>query len=104
MFGIDCSGFSQQVFKLMGIPLLRDAYQQAEGGAFVPDLASAHIGDLVFFDNEAGRITHVGILLSPLEIIHASGRVRIDRISVEGIYNEEGKKTHNLHSIRRMHA
>ncbi|HEY0058227.1 MAG TPA: C40 family peptidase [Flavisolibacter sp.] len=104
VFGIDCSGFSQQVFKLMGISLLRDAYQQAERGEAVPDLSSARIGDLVFFNNEAGRITHVGILLKPNEIIHASGRVRIDRITGEGIYNEQDKKTHNLHSIRRMHA
>jgi cell wall-associated NlpC family hydrolase len=104
VFGIDCSGFSQQVFKLMGISLLRDAYQQAEGGAVVPDLTSARIGDLVFFNNEAGKITHVGILLSPNEIIHASGRVRIDNISEDGIYNKEGRRTHNLHSIQRVHA
>lgn len=103
VFGIDCSGFSQQVFKMMGIPLLRDAYQQAEEGEAVRDLASARIGDLAFFNNAAGRITHVGILLERSEIIHASGRVRIDRITEDGIYNEEGKKTHVLHSIRRMY-
>ena len=102
VFGIDCSGFSQQVFKLMGIPLLRDAYQQAEQGEAVTDLASSSTGDLLFFDNEAGRITHVGILLHPQEIIHASGRVRIDKIGADGIYNEEGRKTHRLHSIRRV--
>ena len=102
VFGIDCSGFSQQVFKMLGVPLLRDAYLQADQGESVQNLASANTGDLAFFDNEAGRITHVGILLNGGEIIHAAGRVRIDKIEEGGIYNKSGKRTHRLHSIKRM--
>jgi gamma-D-glutamyl-L-lysine dipeptidyl-peptidase len=101
VFGIDCSGFVQQVFKLFGVKLLRDAYLQAGQGTPVDSLELARAGDLGFFHNEAGRVTHVGIILSNQKIIHASGKVRIDVISTEGIINERGIQTHHLRSIRR---
>lgn len=102
-FGIDCSGFTQQVLKMMGIKLLRDASQQATQGEVVGFLQEARCGDLAFFDNEEGRITHVGIMLNSAEIIHASGRVRIDRIDNQGIVNSDtGLRTHNLRVIKRM--
>lgn len=101
--GVDCSGFVQTVFKVLGVPLLRDAYQQAEQGVPVEDLKAAQEGDVAFFHNEAGRITHVGILLKDKKIIHASGRVRIDTITNAGIFTTDGnKQTHHLHSIRRV--
>ena len=102
-FGVDCSGFTQQVFKLMGIGLPRDAYQQVSTGETVDFLQLACCGDLAFFDNENGDITHVGILLSSNSIIHASGYVRIDTIDHLGIINIlTGKRTHNLRIIKRM--
>lgn len=102
LMGVDCSGFAQTVFKVMGITLHRDAYQQAEQGNPVDNLALAKKGDLAFFHNEAGRITHVGIVLSPNEIIHSSGNVRVDKLDAQGITNrEKGIRTHQLHSIRR---
>jgi len=102
LFGIDCSGFSQIVYKMNGIKLGRDAWQQAEQGREVANLQEAKAGDLAFFDNEAGRITHVGILLNNQEIIHASAKVRIDKIDEKGIYNAEmDKYTHQLKSVRR---
>ncbi|MBD0376685.1 MAG: hypothetical protein ICV51_13770, partial [Flavisolibacter sp.] len=46
---------------------------------------------------------HVGILLEGKEMVHASGKVRIDRIDEKGIHNQEtGEQTHYLHSIRRF--
>ncbi len=100
--GIDCSGFSQLVYKLCGIKLPRDAYQQAELGEAVSFVANATLGDLAFFDNEDGHITHVGIILEDNKIIHASGKVRIDIIDHQGIYNEkEQKYTHQLRTIKR---
>jgi hypothetical protein len=103
MYGIDCSGFSQQVFKLFGVRLLRDAYLQAEQGTEVKTLDEARLGDLAFFQNEKGRVTHVGIILEDNRIAHASGKVRIDTIDREGIVNKEtGKRSHHLHSIRRF--
>lgn len=102
LFGIDCSGFSQVVYKMSGLKIRRDAWQQAEEGQSVANLEEAKVGDLAFFENEAGRITHVGILINQEEIIHASAKVRIDRIDNQGIYNaEQGKYTHRLKLIKR---
>lgn len=101
--GIDCSGFTQQVFKLFGIILQRDAYQQAEAGEEIGFLQSAICGDLAFFDNDEGRIIHVGILLDTETIIHASGRVRIDKIDNAGIISSDtGERTHKLRIIKRI--
>jgi gamma-D-glutamyl-L-lysine dipeptidyl-peptidase len=102
-FGIDCSGFIQMVFKLCGIPLLRDSTQQATQGEIVNLLSEAHPGDLAFFDNDEWEITHVGILLDRQTIIHASGKVRTDRIDHHGIFNDEIKQySHKLRLIRRV--
>ncbi|ATL48519.1 hydrolase Nlp/P60 [Chitinophaga caeni] len=103
VFGIDCSGFSQSVYKVLGMPLLRDAYQQAGQGESVGFLAEAKLGDLAFFDNAEGKITHVGIMLNDHEIIHAAGKVRIDAIDTEGIINvDTGLRTHKLRIIKRL--
>lgn len=103
LFGMDCSGFVQTVFKLNGIRLNRDAYQQAEQGQTVDFLSEVLPGDVAFFDNADGRITHVGIMLSSSEIIHASAKVRVDRIDNQGIYNAElSKYTHKLRIIKRF--
>ncbi len=102
-FGIDCSGFTQQVFKLSGVKLLRDASQQATQGELVSFISEAEPGDLAFFDNEEGAITHVGIIMENQKIIHASGKVRIDNIDHQGIYNKEtGSYTHKLRLIKRI--
>lgn len=101
--GVDCSGFVQVVYKVLGIALRRDAFQQAEQGTPVKSLDEVQVGDLAFFQNKEGRIVHVGILLGEGQVIHASGKVRIDRIDSEGITNvTNGKRTHQLHSIRRF--
>lgn len=103
IFGIDCSGFTQQVFKMLDIKLPRDAYQQAEIGGPVGFLQEAQIGDLAFFDNEEGRITHVGIILNDENIIHSSGKVRVDKIDNMGIINTNtGQRTHKLRLIKRI--
>ncbi len=101
MFGVDCSGFAQVNFKMMGIDLPRDAWQQAQEGVEVRKLKQAVCGDLAFFDDKE-EIVHVGILLNTEQIIHASGKVRIDTIDKKGIINSEtGKRTHSLRVIKR---
>lgn len=103
LFGIDCSGFSQIVYKHLGVKLRRDASQQAEEGRVVDFLQEAKPGDLAFFDNDEGRIIHVGIILDDLEIIHASGRVKVDRIDEQGIFCLDTQKyTHKLRIIKRI--
>ena len=103
VFGIDCSGFTQTVFKFLQIPLLRDAYLQANQGEPVGFLEETQTGDLAFFDNEEGRITHVGILLNANEIIHSSGKVRVDRIDNMGIVHAQTfQRTHHLRILKRI--
>lgn len=102
IWGTDCSGFVQTVYKLVGYQLFRDAYQQAEMGVKV-DLSQTTTGDLAFFENEAGKITHVGIMLGNERIIHAHGSVRIDVVDEKGIFNLTTKKySHKLSKIKRM--
>lgn len=102
-FGVDCSGLVQVVFKICGIQLPRDAYQQAESGSAVNFILEAQPGDLCFFDNGNDKIVHVGILLKDQKIIHASGKVRIDPIDHYGIYNPTIKKySHKLRIIKRV--
>jgi gamma-D-glutamyl-L-lysine dipeptidyl-peptidase len=101
LLGVDCSGFVQVNYKMMGIDLPRDAWQQAQKGQPVKKLNSSETGDLVFFDDK-DEIVHVGILLNREQIIHASGKVRIDTIDKKGIINvDTGKRTHRLEAIRR---
>ncbi len=102
-YGIDCSGLTQTVYRLQGIDLRRDAWMQAEQGETVDFLSEAKLGDLAFFDNEEGRITHVGILFGNGYIIHASGKVKIDSIDMQGIYSEDQRRhTHKLRIIKRL--
>ncbi|HTL80169.1 MAG TPA: C40 family peptidase [Bacteroidia bacterium] len=101
--GIDCSGFTQVVFKANGIRLKRDAYQQAESGSSYSFVEESYPGDLAFFDNEEGKITHVGIIITDNRVIHASGRVRIDHFDHYGIFTpERGGYTHHLRVIRKI--
>ncbi len=101
--GVDCSGLVQVLFKLIGIRLKRDAFEQALQGGPVTKLQEAGFGDLAFFRNEKGRIIHVGILWNNNHIFHASGKVRIDKIDEEGIMHmENGKRTHKLDCIKRI--
>jgi gamma-D-glutamyl-L-lysine dipeptidyl-peptidase len=101
--GLDCSGLTQVVYKQHGIKLLRDAAQQATQGDLINFLSDGKPGDLAFFDNAEGTIIHVGILLDNQRILHCSGKVRIDNIDHQGIFNRElNKYTHSLRLIRRV--
>ncbi|MFH1320741.1 MAG: C40 family peptidase [Bacteroidota bacterium] len=113
-FGIDCSGLTQNVFKLSGIKLPRDACQQAESGSTINLLEESRECDLAFFvsmtkpgnsrqKNKKEKITHVGIILKDDQIIHASGKVRIDKIDHQGIYNVDRKEySHRLRLLKRV--
>jgi len=102
-FGIDCSGFTQMVYKLSGIKLLRDASQQATQGETISFISEAAPGDLAFFDNDEGQIIHVGIILKNSRIVHASGSVRIDSIDHQGIFDNTSRKyTHKLRLIKKI--
>lgn len=102
-FGIDCSGFTQIIYKANGIKIPRDAYQQAELGVVLDFIEEAEKGDLAFFENEEGKIIHTGIMLDDQKIIHAHGKVRIDELDSIGIFNrDQNKHTHKLRFVKRM--
>ena len=102
-FGIDCSGFTQIVFKMLGKKLRRDASQQVEQGRLIDFAEQAQAADLAFFENERGKIVHVGIVMEGGFIIHAAGQVRIDKLDHYGIFNEKrGIYSHKLRIIRRL--
>ena len=106
LMGMDCSGFTQVVYATQGVNLLRNAREQMTQGELVASLADAQPGDLAFFDHadrdsKATNISHVGLLLSPTEIIHCSGCVHINTIDEQGIHLPDGELTHHLVQIKR---
>lgn len=102
-FGIDCSGFTQMVYRLNGHFIPRDASQQAKIGEPLSFIEESEVGDLAFFDNEEGDIIHVGIIMENNYIIHAHGKVRIDRLDHLGILNiDSGRHTHKLRVIKKI--
>jgi hypothetical protein len=101
--GVDCSGLVQNLYKQIGIVLPRDAPQQASVGKTLNFLNESKPGDLAFFDNHEGEISHVGMILKGNRIIHASGVVKIDWIDHQGIYSEKfNKYTHSLRIIKNI--
>jgi len=102
-FGVDCSGFTQILYKMAGISIPRDASQQSLIGDNLSFVEEAHPGDLAFFDNEEGAIIHVGIIWEKNKIFHSSGKVRIDNVDHFGIYNiDTGRYTHQMRLMRRI--
>ena len=101
--GMDCSGFTQMMYRIFGIQLPRDASEQVKIGKTVDFLTEAQAGDLAFFENKDHKIIHVGMLMDNQSIMHASGRVKINRIDATGIVSEEdGQHTHQLRIIKRI--
>ncbi len=102
-FGIDAAGFTQMVYKINGYKLLRSATQQATQGTALSFIEESEAGDLAFFDNNEGIIDHVGIIMDNNYIIHAYGKVRIDRLDHTGIFNTDSKTyTHKLRVIKQI--
>ncbi len=102
-FGIDCSGFTQNIFRLHGISLLRDASQQAKQGTEI-SWENKQIGDVVFFAKKGKKnVSHVGIYIGNEKIIHSSGKVRVDKLNFHGLYSYESENvTHTLLTIKRF--
>lgn len=103
VMGIDCSGLVQMCARLAGWALPRDASQQIREGELVYFLQETQPGDLAFFGEEDGHITHVGIVMGNEQIIHCSGQVRIDYLDQTGIFNKEkNEHTHLLQAVKRL--
>lgn len=103
IFGMDCAGLIQVVYSMLGITMPRDTMQQVEKGKTVDFISEVEAGDIAYFENNEGEITHVGILLNSHQIIHASGYVKIEIIDSHGIISSSsGEYTHKLRVIKRM--
>lgn len=102
-FGIDCSGLTQVIYKMIGIKLPRDASQQVKIGTALSFVDETQPGDLAFFDDDEGNIVHVGIIWKRNKIIHASGKVRIDNVDQFGIFNIDTQRyTHKMRVMKRI--
>lgn len=101
--GLDCSGFTQTVYRENGVQLPRDANMQvALGEEIIPDATFSNVqeGDLIFFGPE-GRITHVAMSLGGAQFIHSSGNVHINSLlPTDENYNDYRRRT--LRHIRRI--
>ncbi|PCH94584.1 MAG: hydrolase Nlp/P60 [Bacteroidetes bacterium] len=105
-YGIDCSGYTQTIFRLAGVALPRDSGDQAIFGEEIEHVEESRNSDLAFFENEKSKIMHVGIIRldedNNRHIIHASGKVRVDSLDEKGIYDKEtGTYTHRISHISR---
>ena len=101
-FGIDCSGLTQIIFRLFDYNLPRDASEQITHGSEVY-FGEHQANDLAFFENKDGKIIHVGILTDRGTIIHASGHVREDIFTDQGIVHATNNtQTHQLAKIKRL--
>lgn len=100
--GIDCSGLVQVAYLLSGVNIGRDASDQAKCGDIIDSVNDALPGDLAFFINSKGLVSHVGICMGQGLIIHSSGSVRIDFLDKRGIFNKSGQYTHELKFVRRI--
>lgn len=69
--GFDCSGFTQYIFKKLGIELSRSSNSQAKEGKRVAK-SDLREGDLVFFNTNGKGISHVGIYIGDGKFAHAS--------------------------------
>ena len=88
---------------MIGVNIPRDAKDQAEIGSTLSFIDESQAGDLAFFHNDYDKIEHVGIILKDNYIIHASGKVRIDRLDQTGIYNNDlNIHTHKLRLIKKI--
>lgn len=102
-FGIDCSGFVQVIYKMVGVKIPRDASEQVQLGRALSFVDETEPGDLAFFDDEEGNIVHVGIIWKRNKIIHASGKVRIDNVDQFGIFNVDLKRyTHKMRVMKKI--
>ncbi len=101
--GIDASALVQMAYRLVGISFPRYMEQQVKVGQTLSFLEETQPGDLAFFGDSSDVITHVGILWEQGRIIHASGKVRIDKIDHHGLINEEMKRyTHTLKVLKQV--
>lgn len=71
-WGADCSGFVQLVYAAHGVQLPRDSYQQFDAGPVLDESEAVTVGDLLFYAETPGRVTHVAICVDERHVIHSA--------------------------------
>jgi hypothetical protein len=100
--GIDDTGLAQLAYRQAGVALPRGLEGQLATGETLAFIEETLPGDLLFFGDDE-RVSHVGIAWTTGRVIHASGRVRVDKVDHHGIFNEEIRRyTHALKVIKRL--
>lgn len=94
--GIDCSGLAQLACRVGGVVIPRDADQQYDALRYIVERASVRLGDLVYFAHD-GAITHVGIALDAMTLLHASGSG--ERVMVSSLDPAAGSDSARLAAI-----
>ncbi len=94
IYGIDCSGLTQMVYRAFGLEIPRDSRPQSTISENQLTFKELEPGDLAFFINDDNQVNHVGLVLNNSKIIHASGTVHIDELKPDGIYNKRSQRTH----------
>jgi gamma-D-glutamyl-L-lysine dipeptidyl-peptidase len=76
-YGYDCSGFTQMLMRRRGVMMPRDAHPQAHWDGMAPvERENLQPGDLLYFGNKGGRITHTGMYIGEGRFIHATSHER----------------------------
>jgi hypothetical protein len=104
--GVDCSGFAQAVYRMHGVQLPRDSDQQSLVGEAVepgPDFERLLPGDLLFFAEDPGRVSHVTVSMGGSRIIHSSlGNGGVRRNDLLGASPLEEELRRLFHCARRL--
>ena len=83
--GLDCSGYTQLVFKQLGYTLNRTSAAQYKQGTAVSK-ANLKAGDLVFFNTSGSGVSHVGISLGGSKFIHAGVSTGVTVANLDSSY------------------
>jgi len=103
ILGVDAGGFIQLLYKFVGIKLPREAIDQATMGSDIGFVEEARAGDLAFFTKKDNLICHVGMVTGVNSVIHVHGRVKIDKLDQQGIFDLDIRRyTYRLRTIRRI--
>ncbi len=101
--GVGAGELMQLLLSLLNVALPGAVGPMSRVGTPVDFVEQCQSGDLAFFDNGRGGISHVGLLLPGSQVLHVHGRVRVDAIDHFGIFSLDNRRyTHRLRIVKRL--
>ena len=70
--GTDCSGFVQSIYSHYGYNISRTSSSQSQSAGKEVSLSSLQAGDLIFYRNGSGNVSHVALYIGGGRVVHAS--------------------------------